>query len=65
MKASRRGYVAVVELLLDAGADTDIQDKKGRTALMFAADRGHIDTVRRLVDTGAFKEAKHSSASHS
>ncbi|CAG0912543.1 unnamed protein product [Notodromas monacha] len=39
----------MVKLLLEAGADLNIQDTDGSTALMCAAEHGHIDIVRYLL----------------
>jgi ankyrin repeat protein len=36
--------------LARAGAELDAQDDKGRTALMYAAARGHLEAVRLLVE---------------
>ena len=51
--AAREGDVGRVEALLAAGADVDAPNRYGATALFFAADRGHLDVVRRLADAGA------------
>src|SRR5215470_2849791 len=45
--------VAVVELLMKHGAAIDAADNRGRTALMFAADRGDAAVVETLVIRGA------------
>ena len=37
-----------VRLLLEAGADSEIRDHQGRTALMGASAKGHSDVVRIL-----------------
>ena len=50
---SARGNTEQVRELLDAGADIDIQDKFGRTALMLSAAYGRADTVKLLLDAGA------------
>jgi ankyrin repeat protein len=42
-----------VELYLRAGMPPDAPDRRNDTALMWAASRGHIDVVRRLVAKGA------------
>ena len=42
-----------VELLLDAGADVNISDKKGITALMKAAENGMNQCLERLLRAGA------------
>ncbi|KAH0282398.1 hypothetical protein KCU62_g9771, partial [Aureobasidium sp. EXF-3399] len=41
------------KLLLDAGAETDIQDTNGRTALHYAAMNGWLDFCTMLVEAGA------------
>ncbi len=38
---------------LDLGAQIDLTDESGQTALMLAADRGDIDQARALLDAGA------------
>ena len=38
-----------VRLLLEAGADKDLLDKNGITALMLAAASGYVEVVRLLV----------------
>ncbi|MYF91070.1 MAG: hypothetical protein F4184_02735, partial [Gemmatimonadetes bacterium] len=61
MLAARGGAVEVVRLLLDNGADIDInkQNNNGWTALMFSADfrgsdgPGGIEVARLLLDNGA------------
>ena len=49
--------VAVVALLLDAGADIHAHDEKGGTALMSAAKRGHLPVVELLLERGATVDA--------
>ncbi|PRD36451.1 UNVERIFIED_CONTAM: KN motif and ankyrin repeat domain-containing protein 1 [Trichonephila clavipes] len=41
MSAASKGYVKMVRLLLEAGADPNQQDDDGSTALMYAAVQGH------------------------
>ena len=41
MIASECGQCEVVKLLLDAGAQVDLQDKVGRTAIVLASEHGH------------------------
>ena len=55
--AAMKGNVAVVRLLLEAGADKDTTiHNHGYTALMLAAARGHLECVRLLLDAGADRE---------
>ena len=43
----------IVETLVKAGADINLQTKDGITALMAAAARGNFEICRLLVDSGA------------
>ncbi|XP_012226066.1 protein TANC2 isoform X3 [Linepithema humile] len=47
------GCVEMVSLLLEFGADVELTNSQGCTALSLAATRGHCDVVRRLVAAGA------------
>lgn len=40
----------MVRLLLSCGADANIQDSQGTTALMFASERGHTHVARLLLE---------------
>ncbi len=51
--AARTGRVDPVRALLDAGATVDAADRKGQTALMWAAADGHAAVVSLLIDSGA------------
>jgi len=51
--AARTGDRARVAALLDAGASVNTATKYGVSALGFAAERGHFDVVRLLVERGA------------
>lgn len=53
MRAALGGYLDVVDLLLNQGADANMQSAQGGTALMQACYRGHADVVRRLLDAKA------------
>jgi ankyrin repeat protein len=41
-------HVATVEALIKAGADPDIKDRQGNTALMYARQRGYSDVIQIL-----------------
>ncbi|KAH8356249.1 hypothetical protein KR200_000362 [Drosophila serrata] len=49
MLAVSHGNVDMVNMLLDAGADINIQDEDGSTALMCAAEHGRVDVVKHLL----------------
>ncbi len=51
--AAREGDLARIEELIAGGASVDAPNRYGATALFFAADRGHLEVVRRLADAGA------------
>ena len=53
MKAAMYDQIRCELLLLDAGADTELVEARGRNALMMAAANGSISTCRLLVDKGA------------
>jgi ankyrin repeat protein len=42
-----------VEKLLEQGANVNAKDRDGETALMWAARRGHSETVKALINAGA------------
>ncbi|CAG0885366.1 unnamed protein product [Darwinula stevensoni] len=49
MLAVSHGRLDMVRLLIDAGADLNIQDADGSTALMCASEHGHLDIVRYIL----------------
>ncbi|XP_016974108.1 KN motif and ankyrin repeat domain-containing protein 3 isoform X5 [Drosophila rhopaloa] len=49
MLAVSHGNGDMVNMLLDAGADINIQDEDGSTALMGAAEHGRIDVIKTLL----------------
>ena len=51
--ASRRGYLDLVQDLLDNGANPNLYDCEGFTALMAAALMGHAPVVKTLLQCGA------------
>lgn len=46
MLAVSHGRLDMVQMLVEAGADVNIQDEDGSTALMCAAEHGHIEIVK-------------------
>ena len=51
--ASDQGYKYKVKLLIENGADINLQDKDGDTALMWASNRSNKDVVEILIENGA------------
>jgi uncharacterized protein len=47
--AARKGDAAAVTKLLDEGVDVNTKFRYERTALSFAADRGHVEVVKVLL----------------
>jgi ankyrin repeat protein len=52
-KAPEADAIKVVTYLLDAGAQINDRDARGRTALMIAAEGGHAELVALLLERGA------------
>ena len=50
MYVSRLGRVVIVKLLLKLGADPNLMDNNGKTALDFALDKNHTEIVALLSD---------------
>jgi len=51
--ASSAGHVRIVKLLLDVGADPNVREQAGYTALHAAAQNGDMDLIRALLFGGA------------
>lgn len=51
--AAELGYLEIVDLLLDRGADIEATDDLGQRPLLSAARYGRTEIVRRLLDRGA------------
>lgn len=49
MLAVSHGNIEMVQMLLEAGAEINIQDEDGSTALMCAAEHGRIDIIKILL----------------
>lgn len=50
---ANEGVVPMVSLLLEFGADVELTNSQGSTALSLASAKGHCDVVRQLVAAGA------------
>jgi ankyrin repeat protein len=53
MAAARSGNADAVKALLAHGARPDARERRGQTALMWAAAEGHAAVVQALIDAGA------------
>ena len=53
LDAARRGDTDAVRTLLEAGADANLAQGDGLTALHLAAREGHLEVVRILINAGA------------
>src|SRR5262245_55817605 len=51
--AAAAGRLDVVKLLLDLGADANLNDDYGEPPLIAAVGKGHLDVVKALLDGGA------------
>lgn len=49
MLAVSHGNFTMVQILVESGADINIQDDDGSTALMCAAEQGHLDIIKYLL----------------
>ena len=53
MIASENNNVKVARLLVENGADVNIQTPNGWSALIFTSQNGHTETAKLLLDHGA------------
>jgi outer membrane protein assembly factor BamB len=51
--AARTGDLARVDALLAAGTPVDAAARYGQTALYYAAEKGHLEIAKRLIEKGA------------
>ena len=56
--AAEKGHESIVRLLLDNGAQVNMQEARGTTPLQGASANGHEAVVRLLLDKGAAIDAK-------
>ena len=47
------GWLEKVQECIENSADVSAKNKKGKTALRFASQNGHLDIVKYLVENGA------------
>ena len=53
MRAAEHGHPAMIQLLLDNGAQVNRTDQLGKTALIWAAEGGDADCIDLLIKNGA------------
>jgi ankyrin repeat protein len=58
MLAGWRGHETCARLLIEHGADVNIQNENGDSAMFWAIQRGHAGLVQLLADNGADFEQK-------
>lgn len=58
--AVRENKLEIVRVLLEAGADSSLEDENGDTAMTSAADREHIAIARLLIEKGTSIDSKNS-----
>lgn len=56
--ASQKGYEVIVTLLLASGANVNMRNKHGKTALYWASNNDHDATVKVLLENGVNLNAK-------
>lgn len=64
MLAVSHGRLDVVRALLQCGADVNVQDHDGSTALMCACEHGHVDIVSLLLAVPTCDTALTDNVSH-
>lgn len=61
MLAADGGHAECTKLILDAGADKDLKNDDGFTALMKTCQKGHSECAKLLLDKGARHDIKNAS----
>ncbi|CAG8385864.1 unnamed protein product [Penicillium salamii] len=56
--AAEDGFVDIIELLLNNGADVESRDETGRTPLSWAVENGHLNVTELLLENGANTESQ-------
>src|SRR5215831_18743631 len=51
--AARRGDTAAVKALLDKGVDVNTKNDYGATAIIYATEKGHLETMKLLIERKA------------
>ena len=53
MSVTANGHVEIAQLLLDAGADEDLENRFGHTTFMCTGEKGHVEKAQLPLDAGA------------
>ena len=61
-RAAEVGWTAIVEVLIDNGADVEFAGLGSRTAIVWAAEKGHLEIVKLLLMKGKACKHRHNSA---
>lgn len=56
--ACQHGHLAIIEMLLEYQADTNIRNVAGKTPLILAASHGHLQAIKALLDSGVDIKAR-------